>query len=68
MVLHFIFAIRRQFQLNMHSSRLSCLQYCQNIDKLVSLVVKPKHIGFLQAFIIRYAPYYVLVLININML
>ena len=42
-----IFAMRRQFLLNMSSSRLSCRQCRQNIDKLVSLFVKPKHIGFL---------------------
>ena len=42
-----IFVMRRQFQLNMPSSRLSCRQCCQNVDKLVSPVVKPKHIGFL---------------------
>ena len=40
-----IFAMRRQFLLNM--PRLSCRQCCQNRDKLVSLVVKPEHIGFL---------------------
>ena len=42
-----IFAMRRQLLLNMPSSRLSCRQCCRNIDKLVSLVVEPKYIGFL---------------------